>query len=172
MQEVMENLIVKCGKMLPTGIKIPGKKIDQWKKYTIQYFKKSPNSFLADNEFYQTLSEKIQIQLFYNNMCGVQVDDSSLIIPIFLQKFDIFLEDKEFGFKADEKLGKMILSSLQYQFVDPEESIIKIGQKSTGIYFILDGNVDVYYKLNDQKLLVLREGSYFGEVSYIFKTYN
>lgn len=35
MQEVMENLIVKCGKMLPKGTKIQGERILEWKKYTI-----------------------------------------------------------------------------------------------------------------------------------------
>lgn len=57
MSEVVENLIVKSGKMLPKETKIPGDRIQKWKKYTSQYFRVSPNVYLIENEFFQQLSE-------------------------------------------------------------------------------------------------------------------
>jgi len=44
MSDVVENLIVKCAKNVQTPI--PGDKILAWKKFTVQYFKSSPSSFL------------------------------------------------------------------------------------------------------------------------------
>lgn len=35
MSEVVENLIVKAGKVLPAESRIPGSVIKEWKKYTI-----------------------------------------------------------------------------------------------------------------------------------------
>lgn len=55
MSEVLENLIVKAGKQLPKESKISGETIKKWKVFTIQYFKVSPDVYLIQNEFYQTL---------------------------------------------------------------------------------------------------------------------
>lgn len=52
MSEIVENLIVKAGKMLPEEACIEGQTIHRWKKFTNQYFKISPDVFLAENEFY------------------------------------------------------------------------------------------------------------------------
>lgn len=42
MVEVVENLIVKIGRQLPTvnnkETKIPGEEINKWKNYTLRYF--------------------------------------------------------------------------------------------------------------------------------------
>jgi hypothetical protein len=50
MRDMVENLIVKVGRHSPK--KIPGSVIKEWKTYTLQYFKNSPNSFLQENQFY------------------------------------------------------------------------------------------------------------------------
>ena len=67
MSEVVENLVVKCGKQMPTGM-ISGDKIQEWKKYTIQYFKISPNTFLIENEFFQSLTQNMKVQLIKENL--------------------------------------------------------------------------------------------------------
>lgn len=38
MVEVVENLIVKVGKLLPSEKKIPGTVIKNWKHHTLKYF--------------------------------------------------------------------------------------------------------------------------------------
>ena len=55
MVEITENLIVKVGRQLPIERKIPGSIIKDWRKYTQDYFKESPNAYLKENEFYQSL---------------------------------------------------------------------------------------------------------------------
>ena len=68
MSEVVENLIVKAGKDLPDESRIPGNVIKEWKKYTIQYFKISPNIYLIENQFYNDLTENMKIQLMRDNL--------------------------------------------------------------------------------------------------------
>ena len=43
---------------------------------------------------------------------------------------------------------------------------------SNGIYFIIEGSVEVCYKDSLDSIITLRKGSYFGEISYLFKTLN
>ena len=40
------------------------------------------------------------------------------------------------------------------------------------MYFILNGTIDIHYKRDPQSLIYLKQGSYFGEVSYLFKLKN
>jgi len=39
---------------------------------------------------------------------------------------------------------------------------------SSGIYFVYEGQVDMYYKDSTHPLLMFDKGSYFGDISYIF----
>jgi len=39
---------------------------------------------------------------------------------------------------------------------------------SSGIYFVYEGQVDMYYKDSIHPLLMFDKGSYFGDISYIF----
>ena len=68
MSEVVENLIVKAGKSLPEESEISGETIQKWKMYTIQYFKISPDFYLINNEFYQSLSNKMQVRLVTDSL--------------------------------------------------------------------------------------------------------
>ena len=46
MTEIVENMVVKVSKIIPQSQnKIDGGEIADWKLYTINYFKYSPNSF-------------------------------------------------------------------------------------------------------------------------------
>jgi hypothetical protein len=97
-------------------------------------------------------------------------------------------EDEEFGFKADFKLSSLILSSLRLENVsDTSKSICTTGILLEGIYFVHEGKVDVVYSppaplfsdmfsnfdcYSKKKFLVHESGSYFGDISYIFKTRN
>jgi hypothetical protein len=80
--------------------------------------------------------------------------------------------DPEFGFKADDKLIAMVASSLSYEHVDnidSDYSMIKTDVVSTGIFFIFRGSVSLFYKNESQHaLLVFEDGSYFGDISFLF----
>jgi hypothetical protein len=58
MVEAVENLIVKVSRVLPKDnesnlpLKIEGEVLNEWKKYTLKYFRSSPNAFLAESEFF------------------------------------------------------------------------------------------------------------------------
>jgi hypothetical protein len=138
MSEVVENLIVKCGKQLPTGL-IQGDKIQEWKKYTIQYFKISPNTFLIENEFFQSLTQNMKVQLIKENLSLPYSGSEQLILPSFYKLFDIIFLDYEFGFKADDRLVCQVLASLSYHTYDPNGGIIEQKVISRGIYFIFEG---------------------------------
>ena len=43
---------------------------------------------------------------------------------------------------------------------------------SRGVYFIFEGQVNVFYDNQNQKIVTLNHGSYFGDISYIFKINN
>lgn len=82
--------------------------------------------------------------------------------------------DPEFGYKADDKLIAMIASSLSYEHIDnidsqPDFSMIKTDVVSSSIFFIAKGKVSIFYKNeNTHALLILEDGSYFGDISFIF----
>jgi hypothetical protein len=80
--------------------------------------------------------------------------------------------DPEFGYQADDKLIAMVISSLSYEHVDNIESdfsMIKTEVVSSGIFFIFKGSVSVYNKnVKDHALLIFEDGSYFGDISFIF----
>ena len=68
MVEIVEDLIVKVGRKLPQERQIPGETITDWKKYTIRYFKYSPNAFLVENEFYNILSANMKVKVVKENL--------------------------------------------------------------------------------------------------------
>ena len=63
MADVVENLIVKVSKQLPANLNqaIPAEKLKEWKQHTLKYFRESPCAFLAENTFYDTLSQNMKI---------------------------------------------------------------------------------------------------------------
>lgn len=96
-------------------------------------------------------------------------------------KFHILFHEPEFGFKADEKLIAYILSSLQLEQTfsnhshDHHEhchSIIPLNVISNALYFIDKGEVHVYHQESKHMLVTYEEGSYFGDISYLFKARN
>jgi len=114
-------------------------------------------------------------------------DNQELILPTFVENFNILFEDEEFGFKADLKLSSLILASLRLEYVfETTVPICKIGIILEGIYFVHEGKVNVQYdpppklfsdmfsegSYTHKKFLVHEFGSYFGDISYIFKTRN
>ena len=40
-------------------------------------------------------------------------DNKNLILPSFLDKFDVLFNDDEFGFKSDDKLLTLVMASLR-----------------------------------------------------------
>ena len=166
MVEVVENLIVKVGRQLPPDRQIPGEVITDWKRYTVRYFQYSPNAFLTENEFYNMLSSNMKVKVVKDNL-----------LQPFQERFDILFFDPEFGFKADDKLITQVVASLSYEFCDVNESrhqksIIMNDVVSSGIYFIYEGQVDMYYKDSNHPLIMFDRGSYFGDISYIFQVRN
>lgn len=101
----------------------------------------------------------------------VKIVKGQLLQP-FQEKFDILFQDPEFGYKADGKLVAMLCASLSYEHTSENKSMIKTAVVSNAIYFIFKGQVRVYYKDESHALVNLDEGSYFGEVSFIFQVLN
>jgi|APSaa5957512535_1039671.scaffolds.fasta_scaffold63433_3 hypothetical protein len=82
-------------------------------------------------------------------------ENSTMLLPSFIEKFGILFSDDEFAFKADRKLIALILASLRLEDVySTDESICPDAIILRGIYFIHEGKVDVYYKQNTMKFLV------------------
>lgn len=94
------------------------------------------------------------------------------LLQSFQEKFDILFFDPEFGYKADDKLIAMVASSLSYEHIDENKSILKQDVVSSGIFFIYKGSVSVYYKEIAHALVIFEEGSYFGDISFIFQVIN
>ena len=63
----------------------------------------------------------------------------------FQDQFDILFHDPEFGFRADDKLITLIVASLTYEDIRPNKSIITTEVVSPGIYFIVEGQVEVSF---------------------------
>lgn len=161
MVEVVENLIVKVGRQLPSvnekEMKIPGEEINKWKNYTLKYFQLSPNAFLAENEFYKVLSSNMQVKIVKENL-----------MLQFQERFEVFFRDDEFQFKADAKLITQVIASLSYEHFESKDSILRLDVVSQALYFIYDGQVEVSYKDSENVLLIYDQGSYIGDTSYIF----
>ena len=96
-------------------------------------------------------------------------ENSEMLLSSFTENFEILFYDSEFAFKADKKLITLMLASLRLEDVNcTEDSICQDGIILSGIYFIQEGKVDIHY-LNDTKsFAILENGSYFGDISYIF----
>jgi hypothetical protein len=81
-----------------------------------------------------------------NSMTIKTRENQDMLLPSFIEKFDILFEDLEFAFKADRKLIALILASLRFEDVNntidticPNEVVL------TGIYFIHEGKVNIHY---------------------------
>ena len=74
-------------------------------------------------------------------------DNKSLILPSFLDKFDVLFNDEEFGFKSDDKLLSLVMASLRLVNLYCEsDGILERGVTLENIYFIHEGKVDVSYE--------------------------
>jgi len=75
---------------------------------------------------------------------------------------------KPFG-KGERKL---IMERFRTRDVAAEELLIREGDRSDGLYVVLDGSVDVFKQKDGRQVLVgrLREGDLFGEVSCLRKS--
>ena len=62
---------------------------------------------------------------------------------------------------SDNNFIKEFVTLLSPKLYYPEQKIIKRGTQSHGLYFIIAGEVAVYYEGNP--IIVLSEGSYFGD---------
>jgi hypothetical protein len=71
-----------------------------------------------------------------------------ILMKDFQKTFDMIFIDKEFGFKADDKLISMVLASLEYEHIydDGRDSLVPLGLISRGITFIQKGHIVVSYK--------------------------
>ena len=71
-----------------------------------------------------------------------------ILMKDFQKTFDMIFIDKEFGFKADDKLISMVLASLEYEHIydDGRDSLVPLELISRGITFIQKGHIVVSYK--------------------------
>ena len=82
MVEAVENLIVKVSRVMPSltaydkngneisnlPIKIEGETLNQWKNYTLKYFRQSPNAFFVEDEFYDKLDDNMRVRIVKNQL--------------------------------------------------------------------------------------------------------
>ena len=124
----------------------------------------------------------------------VKIVKDNLLVELH-QKFSILFHDDgdpEFGFQADDKLITYFLASLSLEQIftfrsddqkdedfTPEQlrdqrnySFIPLDVVSKSLYLIDNGKVDVYYQESEHALVHYEDGSYFGDISYIFKAKN
>lgn len=95
-----------------------------------------------------------------------------MILPQFLRKFDYLFKEPDIKFDADLKMVAMMMSSLKLEpFHLNDGCILNLDQITTGIYFIDKGVVSVRYQ-NSDIICKLDDGSYFGEISYLFQVRN
>lgn len=165
MVEVLENLIVKVGRQLPSEQRVRGHVIQEWRLHTLSHFRISPNAFLSDNEFFQLLSPNMRVRVIKDNL-----------LQEFQEKFDMLFCDPEFNFQADDKLITELASCLTYAHYDTEDpcqhNFLEMGLISKGIQLIFEGQISMHYKNNKESLAVFSAGSYFGDISYLFKIHN
>ena len=70
-----------------------------------------------------------------------------MILPTFLDKFDVLFNDEEFGFKSDDKLLTLVMASLRLEnLFDESNGICERGVILKSIYFIHEGKVEVAYE--------------------------
>jgi signal-transduction protein with cAMP-binding, CBS, and nucleotidyltransferase domain len=61
-----------------------------------------------------------------------------------------------------------IASSISFELLEEGSSVMRQDAVSSGIYFIYRGSVQAYWRENEEMLFCLEEGSYFGDISFIF----
>ena len=113
---------------------------------------------MADSEFYQNLSDSLKRQIISEcHFVGLE------------KQFDTLFCDSEFRFKADFKMVSMFLSSLK---IEPENKVdwISLNTTSKNIFLIAEGSIEVKYA--EHPILTFRDGSYFGEVSFLLNVAN
>ncbi|CAG9318026.1 unnamed protein product [Blepharisma stoltei] len=104
-------------------------------------------------------------------------DFSKLIPPSKKQKISACLFEKVFResefFEGNSQLIKFVLQKLDSQFFQPEYSVVNQFDTEDCIYFVGMGSCEVEvldeYK-NSHSVRILEPGSYFGEVSALYKT--
>ena len=71
-----------------------------------------------------------------------------MILPSFLEKFDVIFNDDEFCYKSDDKLLTLVMASLRLENLYGKEynGICEIGSVTRSIYFIQEGRIDITYE--------------------------
>jgi voltage-gated potassium channel len=72
--------------------------------------------------------------------------------------------------KVNYPLIKSIFRLMEIQFYLPADNIVRITDKSSDLFIILDGEVDVIHLKADRIINSLRSGDHFGEVNFLLKT--
>ena len=71
-----------------------------------------------------------------------------MILPSFMDKFDVIFNDDEFSYKSDDKLLTLVMASLRLENLYDKEytRICEIGSVIRSIYFIQEGRIDITYE--------------------------
>ena len=81
-------------------------------------------------------------------MTIISKDNKTMILPSFLNKFDVIFNDDEFGFKSDNKLLTLVMASLRLVNLY-RDGIVERGVTLESIYFIHKGKLNVTYEPPD-----------------------
>jgi hypothetical protein len=168
----VEKVIVKVSPLLSDTNKMSSKIITHFKDYTLNYSKVSPSAFFIDNAFYQDLSENLKVKLVKDYITNAKVNEASMFLNQMYHTFSYLFSDLDLEFQSDDKLTTMFLASLQLEYNCDYEFLPGIGIISQSIYFIYKGKLEVTLRDKEEPFLVLDDGCYYGDISYLFDLIN
>ena len=94
---------------MPSEQRINGSTINVWKLYTREYFRRSPNAFLAENDCYTNLPTQMRVKVVKGHL-----------LLSFQKRFEVLFTDPEFSFFADDKLVTAVVASLSFEHTQGE----------------------------------------------------
>ena len=62
------------------------------------------------------------------------------------------------------------MKAFKRDIFSPGDTIITQGERTSEIYFIVEGIADIYFVPTNQEYLRVNKGSYFGEIGFFLST--
>lgn len=137
------------------------------------------NTFMKKKNLQSNLINKVRRYIDYafhfDTYKEVHLKDMLLNLSIPLQE-EIFFHTNGHAIKAckvfdsfPKTFSNQIAQVLQVEIFSPLDQIINEGQNPIGMYFILEGVVEVYDKATSRRIIVLSNKEYFGEIGLFTK---
>lgn len=81
-----------------------------------------------------------------------------------VEEFHHFFNDVDFNFKASDTFIRMVMISLSVEFLLKNTKVINYKDPVKKIYFIKSGNIGIFDRNSQWKIMTYCEGSYFGDI--------